>query len=215
MSQEETTLPKKSGLYTKTGDRGTTSLYNGQRVDKRHRRIKTVGQLDALMAAVGKIYSSMRYGEVEWKREQVVLHLLHRILCFLFDIGSYVATPRDKETTSERKQLRTDISAHKQELDELERFIDLFDSECPRLKTFILPVGPDPIGKVHDARTLCRTTERKFLRFIEECEDSESTQYVARYLNRLSDMFFALARWFNHLAGEDDVPYKKLEVKDS
>ena len=214
MPQQET--PKKSALYTRSGDKGTTSLYNGQRVDKRHMRIETVGQLDALMAAVGMIYSSVRYENFVWMREaEVVQNLLHGVLCFLFDIGSYVATPRDQETTSVRKQQRTELSANKHDLEELERFIDLFDSKCPRLKTFILPVGPEPVGRVHEARTVCRATERQFLRFVEECEDSESTQYVARYLNRLSDMFFALARWFNHLAGEEEVPYKKREVKDS
>jgi cob(I)alamin adenosyltransferase len=216
MAQQETPLPKKSGLYTRTGDKGTTSLYNGQRVGKRHRRIETVGQLDALMANVGKIYSTIRYNDVAWIRDdsQSVQTLLYQIMCFLFDVGSYVATPRDEESTSERKKQRTDITTH-QELEYLESAIDLFDSKCPRLKTFILPVGPDPVACIHDVRTICRTTERKFLRFMEECEDSESTQYIVRYLNRLSDLFFALARWFNHLAGEDDVPYKKREVKDS
>lgn len=212
----ETDSIKKSMLYTKTGDKGTTSLYNGQRVLKNSIYCNAVGDIDELSSVLGVLYENLV--ELFWKagletllpdEDKVYSPVLHKVVDIqrlieyiqsrLLDLGSHIATPRES-SQNEKKLERTGFS--QEYVKTLEQWIDKLDSGVPKLTNFILPKG-----HAHLARTICRRAERSMIPLFEEKEISEEA-YI--FINRLSDLLFVLGRHITiNIFGEGEKIYKK------
>jgi len=176
-------------IYTKTGDKGETSLYTGQRVQKSDPIIDAIGTVDECNSAVGlsiSLLPSSPQCQIHRKHLETVQHAL-------FDIGAALATPRTRAPTS--KIDRTRFDHHATEM--LEKWIDAMEAELPPLKTFILPGGHPSGSALHLARSICRRAERLVLP-INLHEDV--SDHVLIYLNRLSDYLFVMSRYINHIA---------------
>jgi cob(I)alamin adenosyltransferase len=163
-------------IYTRTGDRGTTSLLGGNIVPKDHPRIEAYGTLDELNAWVGLIRDLSDDAETR----EVLLRIQDRIM-----VGSALLASERKENES----LIPDL--HEEDILLLEDKIDEMDKSLEPLKNFILPGGHTSISFCHLARTTCRRTERLSIRFM---DDSHQVAMLVKYLNRLSDYLFMLAR---------------------
>jgi|SRR5690606_24817010 len=176
-------------LYTKTGDKGTTSLIGG-RVSKDHIRVEAYGTIDELNAFVGKAVS-----ELDPKVFQDLLQDLETIQHELFDCGGDLAN-----VMKERKYKLQESS-----VEALEKRIDTLSEEVPPLKRFILPGGSAPAASLHIARTVTRRAERQVVTLMNEVEDIPPV--IQKYLNRLSDYFFVAARIANYRLNVKDVEY--------
>lgn len=191
-------LKVKAKIYTKTGDKGQTSLVGGTRVPKTHARLEAYGTLDELNSVIGVIRSFLSDGvETDSLRTHAEARL-QRVQNCLFDIGSHLAC-ESAETRAMLPQIKPG------DLNALEQDMDTWEEELPALKNFILPGGSNLAAFTHIARTVCRRAERLTLRIEAEALDA---QHVV-YLNRLSDWFFLLARKFNAAAGKTDVMWSK------
>lgn len=168
---------KKSNIYTKTGDKGTTALVGGTRVSKTHLRLEAYGTLDELNSHVG--WLNCVIGEQE--DHAFLLYLQHK----LFTLGSYLATE-----TERKKPLASSIIGEK-DITRIEEQIDKTDALLPRLNRFVLPGGNEPASRAHICRTVARRAERLVYRVAEIFPVAEE---VLIFLNRLSDYFFVLAR---------------------
>jgi cob(I)alamin adenosyltransferase len=181
-------------IYTRTGDGGETSLFGGGRVAKDHGRVSAYGTVDELNSVLGWAVTVV---EVEATRDR-----LGRVQHDLFVLGSNLAAPPPE---GERKRPETpDLPLPR--VDEMERWIDEADAELEPLRAFILPGGSPGAAALHVARTVCRRAERTVVHLVREGGVEED---VIRYLNRLSDTLFALARLENHRAGAGDVEWRK------
>lgn len=179
-------------LYTRTGDAGTTALFGGDRVPKHHPRIDAYGTLDELNAVLGLALAAM-----EDERLSPLADALTGVQHDLFVAGADFATPLDAKPFVPR------IGAD--DVARLEAAIDRFDGDVPPLRQFILPGGTEAAARLHVARTVCRRAER----FATEAGEREAFNRDALvYLNRLSDLLFAAARWANHAVGVDDVAWQ-------
>ncbi|KGL52692.1 MULTISPECIES: cob(I)yrinic acid a,c-diamide adenosyltransferase [Porphyromonas] len=176
---------KKSKLYTKTGDKGKTSLVGGQRVSKCCSRLESYGTIDELNAHIGVLMSQISDAQD--------LDTLKGIQIMLFNVGAYLAT--DPTDTSFRLPSYVTPEVIKQ----IEKEIDRLDSHCPPLERFILPSGGLATSQAHVCRTVSRRAERRILTVVEE--GSEVEDAVLKYVNRLSDYFFALSRKLIHADG--------------
>lgn len=184
----------KMKLYTKTGDSGTTSLYNGDRVAKHSMRMQCIGTVDELNAHIGLLATS----NLDYRSD------LQQIMSTLFDIGSVIATPSDTSTASKLKRVATDFEPL---VVWLEGKIDEMDSVLPSLNNFILPTGSTyAVSQSHVCRAVCRRAERDVCAIILNSCELDS---VKKYLNRLSDYFFQLARFITWRCDDEDVIYKK------
>lgn len=178
-------------LYTRRGDGGETDLFGGERVSKDALRVETYGEVDELNACIG--------GAAAESEQADVGALLQRIQSTLFDIGSQLATP-DADHRAKAKVPQVDD----EDVAELEAGIDGFEAELEPLSSFVLPGGTRAAAAFHVARTVCRRAERRAVALhAQEPLDSA----VLRYLNRLSDLLFALARLENARAGRADVTW--------
>ena len=176
-------------VYTKTGDDGTTALFGGDRVGKNHPRIVAYGTVDETNAAVGMARAVL--DDTVWaKRADAILG---RIQEELFVLGGDLASPGDVKYPVPR------IEAH--HVTALETEIDGLETDLPPLKHFILPGGHPAAATLHLARTVCRRAERQT---IEAAKTEDISAEAVHYLNRLSDLFFVLARWVNYAAGVRD-----------
>ncbi len=175
-------------IYTKKGDKGTTSLFGGQTVEKNSSRISAYGTVDELNSVIGVALS--------FPHSERTNELLREIQHQLFVLGADLATPFSKKVRIDR------ISDS--EVEYLEKNIDALEVGLPPLKSFILPGGTQSASNLHFARTVCRRAERITV----SCADEE---YVApeaiKYLNRLSDFLFVLARYENHASGTEETPW--------
>jgi cob(I)alamin adenosyltransferase len=178
-------------LYTKTGDDGTTGLFGGARVNKDSDRVEAYGTVDELNAVLGVARATSLPAELD--------PLLARIQNELFALGAEIACAPGKEA---RLASRPIDPAH---IATLERAIDETDGALPPLQNFVLPAGCAGAAALHHARTVCRRAERLVLRAGRS--DPLRPELVV-YLNRLSDLLFALARRANQLAGLPDVPWQ-------
>ena len=176
-------------IYTTTGDNGETSLYGGRRVPKDSLRIESYGTVDELNSALGVARA--------WKPAPDIDGILVRIQNKLFVLGADLATPEDKKGASVERIRNEDVK-------DLERTIDTFDSQLKPLASFILPGGSHLAAQLHLARTICRRAERLVVRLSRE-EKIESTCIV--FLNRISDLLFVLARYANKLDGQEEMPW--------
>lgn len=159
-----------SKIYTRGGDRGSTSLGDGQRVDKDHPRIECIGCVDELNSALGLLRAEALAADLD----HVLFEMQHR----LFDLGGELAVPG-----------RTAIESH--DVSQLEQHIDRLNAELPPLEEFILPAGGRAAAVAHLARTACRRAERR-VHALGRVE-AINPQALA-YLNRLSDLLFVIAR---------------------
>lgn len=162
-------------IYTKTGDKGTSSLLGGTRVPKYHIRLECYGTIDELNSHIGLIQDSIE--------NESITSILARVQHTLFKIGSHLAN----ENPAERA---TPIFSEK-DIKILEQAIDDFTEELPVLQNFILPGGHPIASYCHIARTVCRRAERAAVKLSEEVSFN---QEVITYINRLSDFLFVLAR---------------------
>ena len=179
-------------IYTKTGDKGETSLYGGTRVSKAAARVESYGTLDELNAFIG-----LAKAEIS---DEKVLNQLQKIQFDLFTVGSEAATPTDKLILANGKN-RLDLMISEEEISELEHWMDDLDAELEPLQFFILPSGGKAAASVHVCRTVCRRAERAMV-YLNETE--EVRPELIKYLNRLSDYLFILARYISKISGEKE-----------
>lgn len=177
-------------IYTKTGDKGDTSLFGGQRVPKDALRIETYGTVDELNSVLGIVRAENKDSEIN----KVLAQVQER----LFELGADLATPRSVKSKSVRRIEPKD--AH-----HLEKLIDSLEVHLKPLKRFILPGGTPVAARIHFARTVCRRAERSVVRLSRNEDIGED---ITIYLNRLSDLLFVLARYSNHLAGVPETTWK-------
>lgn len=179
-------------IYTKTGDDGTTGLFGGGRVAKDSPRIASYGDVDELNSAIGLARSWPLLPEHE--------SLLGTVQEQLFVVGADLATPR----SNEGKKLSV-MRVTEAEITCLERAIDEMEVGLPPLKNFILPGGSPSGAALHLARTICRRAERSVAALMHQQDDIGDLPL--RYLNRLSDFLFVLARAVNHAAMVPEKPW--------
>lgn len=178
-------------IYTKTGDKGQTSLIGGTKVSKGHLKIESYGTVDELNSFIGVIRDSFTDTDTNI--------LLERTQNNLFNIGAQLATVAG--TTNSYVPKVTE-----EEIESLEKAIDKMDESLKPLRNFILPGGHIANSYAHVARCVCRRAERCLVRLMEE---EEVDPLIIKYMNRLSDYLFALARFISHQNGSREVEWKK------
>ena len=179
-------------IYTKTGDNGTTALYGGKRVSKASARVESYGNIDELNSFIGLAKSEIT--------DDKVLNQLQKIQFDLFTLGSESATPTDKLTLANGKS-RLTLMISETEIEELENWMDEYETQLEPLQYFILPGGGKSATALHVCRTVCRRAERSLV-FLNESE--EVRPELIKYLNRLSDYLFVLARYISKLNEEKE-----------
>ena len=177
-------------IYTKTGDKGKTSLLGGTRVSKSNERINTYGTIDELNSFLGLV------SDLDQNKDRVLF--IRNIQSRLFTIGSSLAAETDRAKDFKPDLEDTDVT-------ELEKAIDDMNESLPAMKNFILPGGHQLISATHISRTVCRRAERLIIN-LSESEDVE--EIIIRYLNRLSDYLFVLARKQGHDLKIKEIPWK-------
>lgn len=183
---------KKSLIYTRTGDKGKTSLVGGTRVSKTHVRLEAYGTVDELNAQLGLLATYL----VEESDRKLVLWVQHK----LFSVGSYLATDQT------HMALKMESRITDEDIRRLETAIDEEDAKLPPLKAFVIPGGSRGSAVCQVCRTVCRRAERRILAMAEEHEVEEN---VSAFINRLSDYLFVLARKMNLLAHTDEIYWDK------
>ncbi len=184
-------------IYTKTGDKGKTSLFDGTRVVKSSRRIESYGLVDEVNSQIGVLISLLNDGPEMIDLKKLLLTLQDQ----LFILGSDLANPADKVSGHPRITL-DDISF-------LENHIDQLDESLEPLKSFILPGGSIQASQSHVIRTVIRRAE---VSMVDLYLENQISEYAFIYINRLSDLFFVLARTFNKRIGQDDTPWNKKTI---
>ena len=165
-------------IYTKTGDKGTTSLMNGTRVAKNNIRVEAYGTVDELNAHIALLESMI----TDEKSKKELLEIEHR----LFDVQTHLAIDPDKECFFKLPDL------HKINANDLEKYIDTMNSQLDSMRSFILLGGHITIATCHIARCICRRAERTLITL---SQDSFVPSEIMSYINRLSDYLFILARF--------------------
>lgn len=177
-------------IYTRTGDEGETGLFAGGRISKGHARLHAFGTVDELNSVLGIV--------VALTEQPVVQEAIERVQADLFSIGADLATPLDAHP----KWL---VRVSDDMITRLEQEIDGWDAELPPLKNFILPGGGRAGAFLHQARAVCRRAERWIVVLADE---QAINPHVLRYINRLSDWLFVLARYGNHIEGETEREWR-------
>jgi len=177
-------------IYTKTGDKGQTSLIGGTRVPKHHIRIEAYGTVDELNSYIGLI----RDQEIVEDSKKILIEIQDR----LFTIGSSLASDPEKSRMKIPDLKEEDVTL-------LEKEIDKMNEALPELKSFILPGGHTTVSYCHLARCVCRRAERLTIHL---SENSFVAEIVIKYLNRLSDYLFVLSRKFSHDLHAQEIPWK-------
>lgn len=180
-------------IYTRSGDKGTTALIAGRRVDKHDLRVEAYGTCDEANSMIGLALSHLPADNWDGKEEFVTF--IHRIQTILFHVGAELATPKDREVPWKLKQ---------EHIDELEAKIDLWDENLPQLTNFILPSGHVASSTLHLARTVVRRAERMAVAV--DAEIGNVNPLVISYLNRLSDLLFVAARYVNKQLDGEELP---------
>ena len=179
-------------IYTRTGDGGDTGLFGGGRVPKHHPRVAAYGDVDELNSAIGVARAA--------PPTDLADPLLESIQRDLFALGGHLATPDPGKVR--RTLAKAELSATR--VEEFEQAIDAADAELPPLRAFVLPGGAPKAAALHLARTVCRRAERSVVGL---AAAEEVPPLFLTYLNRLSDLLFALARLANHRDGRGDVTW--------
>ncbi|HFK5507317.1 cob(I)yrinic acid a,c-diamide adenosyltransferase [Elizabethkingia anophelis] len=179
-------------IYTKTGDKGETALYGGTRVSKASAKVEAYGTIDELNAFIGIAKSHIDDSDC--------LKQLAEIQYDLFTLGSEAATPIDKVYLANGKS-RLPVTIKEEDISKLEVWMDKMDESLEPLQFFILPGGGKAATFLHAARTICRRAERGMV-FLNETE--EMRPELIKYLNRLSDYLFVMARYVSMLDNEQE-----------
>ncbi len=212
-------------IYTRSGDKGQTSLFGGERVSKAHARVKAYGTLDELNSVMGICLAAARQNDAapgantnqdakSSSNTSVSLlkdsQWLIQVQKDLFALGSWLASPeaservaRGEEAYSGDRQRKTHIDDSR--IQELEKLIDGWEADLPAMKSFILPGGGIIGANVHLARTICRRAEREIVELQESGEVVPDIAII--YLNRLADALFVFARWINQQTGQKEEPW--------
>ncbi|MDP4262170.1 MAG: cob(I)yrinic acid a,c-diamide adenosyltransferase [Bacteroidota bacterium] len=179
-------------IYTRTGDKGTTSLIGGTKVPKSHLRIEAYGTVDELNSYIGlcKDLLADEQGKI----------ILQEVQDRLFTIGSSLASDPVKEPRMKIPDLKED------DVTLLEKEMDKMSDAIPAMKNFILPGGHITVSHLHIARCICRRAERCCVRL--EHESTEVEPVILKYLNRLSDYLFVLARFTADRLKVPEIPWK-------
>ena len=177
-------------IYTKTGDKGKTSLLGGTRVSKSHERINAYGTIDELNSFLGLVS--------DLDPEKLGVKFIRNIQSRLFTIGSSLAAETDRA-----KDFKPDLEEN--DITELEIAIDGMNESLPQMKNFIIPGGNQLVSNTHIARTVCRRAERLIIK-LSESEDIE--EIITKYLNRLSDYLFVLARRQGYDLKVEEIPWR-------
>jgi cob(I)alamin adenosyltransferase len=216
-------LTKKNVPYTRGGDNGTSQLLTGERLSKADDSFEAMGTVDELCSLTGVVYA-------ELQRETAGTNILAEhdcsalkewlleIMSRLFDIGSHLAKPRRKR----RKDDEDDSSSEEDEepkfvadgimealivaIQQLEDWIDTMTEDLPELRSFILPTGTPTAAQLHIARTVCRRAERTMVPLV---NNGIADPNALKFVNRLSDFFFAAARWVNYHHGLEEIQYRR------
>lgn len=178
-------MPSKVKIYTKTGDKGETSLFGGKRIPKNHARIETYGAIDELNSLLGIVISKLADKRAE--------EFLNQVQKDLFLIGGHLAGAK------------VNIAGLSYRVKNFEEVIDSLDSELPELKNFILPEGTERATFLFYARAVTRRVERELVS-LSVSEEIDSKVLV--YFNRLSDFLFVLARYLNYKSGFAESVWK-------
>jgi cob(I)alamin adenosyltransferase len=186
---------RKSKLYTRTGDLGTTMLFGGGRLPKDHPRVEAYGTVDELNSTLGVALSFMA-------ARGMIAKTLSGVQNELFNVGSELASGGEGKA-AEKARLFLDAES---KIALLEAFIDEYDAKVPPLRTFILPSGSQAGAMLHLCRTVCRRAERQVVRLSHE---ERVNPDILSYLNRLSDLLFVLARHVNKAAGKPETEWRK------
>ena len=185
-------------IYTKTGDKGNTSLYDGSKVSKDNIIIDCIGDIDELNSEIGCILAHLTH---EDNRMLKYVKLLSDIQSQLFDLGALIAHPNNPE----RKNITFD--ADQVYTKDLETSIDEMTLQLPKLVNFILPGGSKTMATIHKSRTVCRRAERKLVGLKTNGIEIQDSCFV--YINRLSDFLFTLARYVGEVEQIPEVIYKR------
>lgn len=177
-------------IYTKTGDKGDTSLFGGQRVPKDAIRIDAYGTVDELNSVLGIVRAD--------NTDPAVEKILAKVQSQLFYLGADLATPRSLSKKNIKRFEPKDAGP-------LEKIIDALEKNLKPLRNFVLPGGSPVAARIHFARTVCRRAERTIVRLSRNEDIGEG---VIVYLNRLSDLLFVLARYANHAARVPETKWK-------
>ena len=179
-------------IYTKTGDKGKTSLIGGTKVYKSDLRIEAYGTVDELNSFIGLCLDHLKPHSIN--------NVLPEIQDRLFTIGSALACDPEKETKLKIPDL------HEEDIVLLEKEIDRMNEVLPLMKSFILPAGHITVSTLHVARTVCRRAERCCVKMQKKNMEVESL--IIKYLNRLSDYLFVLSRLAAHQLGAEEIPWR-------
>ncbi|WP_297869405.1 cob(I)yrinic acid a,c-diamide adenosyltransferase [uncultured Flavobacterium sp.] len=183
-------------VYTKTGDTGTTALFGGTRVPKHHIRIESYGTVDELNSHIGLI----RDQDMSDLYKNVLIEVQDR----LFTVGAILATPPEKETMKNGQPRLQNLGIVESDIEFLENEIDRMEEALPPMTHFVLPGGHTTVSYCHIARCVCRRAERLAVHL----NDIEPTdERVIKYLNRLSDYLFVLARKLSHDLNADEIQW--------
>ena len=177
-------------IYTKTGDKGQTSLIGGTRLPKHHIRIEAYGTVDELNSFVGLVRDSIS--------EKELFDLLIEIQDRLFTIGSLLAADPEKNKMQLPQLNESDVVL-------LEKAIDKMNETLPEMKSFVLPGGHPTVSYCHIARCVCRRAERATLKL---SENEKVDELIYKYLNRLSDYLFVLSRKLAQDLKANEIPWK-------
>jgi cob(I)alamin adenosyltransferase len=177
-------------IYTKTGDRGDTRLFDGAKVRKYNDRVEAYGDVDELNSFIG--------AAVSFLADAPLVAMLTEIQKDLFSVGAQLADPGIKD------QRRAKFQIPAERIAALENAIDNFETELTPLRQFILAGGGNGGALLHVARTVCRRAERRVVSLSEKVEVNPN---VIEYLNRLSDFLFVIARVVNHREGKEEIPW--------
>lgn len=175
-------------IYTKTGDRGDTRLFDGTKVRKHDDRVEAYGDIDELNSFIGAAASFVT--------DDALVSMLAEIQKDLFSAGAQLADPGFKNRSGAKFQIS------RERIVALENAIDSFETELPPLRQFILAGGGNGGALLHVARTVCRRAERRVASLSEKVEVNPN---VMEYLNRLSDFLFVIARVVNHREGKQEI----------
>lgn len=179
-------------IYTKTGDKGKTSLIGGTKVLKSHRRIEAYGTVDELNSFIGLSMDHLSISQIQ--------HILSEVQDRLFTIGSALACDPEKEIKLKIPDL------HEADITTLENEMDKMNEILPPMKSFILPRGHIAVSTLHVARCVCRRAERSCVSMLKK--NMEIDPLIIKYLNRLSDYLFVLARFTAHQTGSIEIPWR-------
>ncbi len=177
-------------IYTKTGDKGTTSLLSGRRVNKNNIRIEAYGTIDELNSWIGVVRDK---APETYKAELITIQNE------LFTIGSHLANDPKKESSFSLPEINNDNVLR------LESLMDEMNLKLPEMKNFVLPGGHETVSFTHLARCVCRRAERKI---VDLMENQGVEELIIQYVNRLSDYLFVLSRALSKECLAEEIPWK-------